>query len=92
MKLSENYMIDTIADSTVAVPVGQNVADFCEIVQLSESAAFICDCLKENISLEALRSLLYEKYEPENEEEKNIINNDLDEFLAIAIGKKLIEI
>lgn len=91
MKLSENYMIDTVADSTVAVPVGQNVADFCSIVQLSESAAYICDCLKEEKSLDELRTLLYEKYEPENDEEKSIINNDLDEFLAIAIGKKLID-
>lgn len=90
MKFSENYMLDNVADTPVAIPCGQNVADFCNIVQLSESAAFICECLNEELSVETLREKLYEKYEPENDSEKAVINNDLEEFLSIAIEKGLV--
>lgn len=91
MKLSENYMLDNVADTPVAIPCGQNVADFCNIVQLSESAAFICESLSEEKTLDELKALLYEKYLPDNDSEKEIINNDLDEFLEIAIAKGIIE-
>lgn len=89
MKFSENYMLSSIADKTVAIPVGQNVANFSSIVQLNETGEFILNCLEKDLSLEELRECLYKEYEAEATD-KPILDKDLDEFLENARQKGLV--
>lgn len=91
MKISDSYTISEIAGNTVAIPVGQNVVDMSSAIQLNASAAFICECLKKELSMDELKTALYIKYEAADNE-KPIIDKDLKDFLALAVEKKLIDI
>ena len=90
MKLSENCIITEVNGTHVAIPTGQQVADMGMLSQLNETGLLICECLKEDISLEELQKRLYEKFEC-NESEKTIINKDLHNFLICAKSAGLIE-
>jgi len=89
MKLSDNYTIMNIAGNSVAFPVGQNVIDLSSSIQLKGSAAYICECLQNDITLDELKTALYIKYDAADDE-KPIIDKDLKDFLEIAVQKKLV--
>lgn len=83
MKLSENYMLSSVAEQVVAIPIGQNVANQSSILKFNETSAFILKCLENEMSIEKLRETLFKKYEPIGEE-KNALCLDLAEFIETA--------
>lgn len=90
MKLTSGYMIKEIAGNFVIVPVGQNVVDYKNLLQTNETGAFILQEIKENIPYDKIVEHLMLKYEA-NEEERDIIKDDLNEFLYYAKKNNLIE-
>lgn len=83
MKLAENYMLKEIAGNYVVIPVGQNVVDYKGMLHLNPTGAFICKCLEEDTSMEAILEKMYAEYQAE-EEDKPIITADLNDFIGNA--------
>lgn len=81
MKLQDGYMLQEIAGNYVVIPVGQNVIEYKSMLHLNETGAFIWRQLDSNITYQNLLDALITEYEAE-EEEKDMIKKDLDEFLS----------
>lgn len=80
MKLSEQYMVQEIMDSYVMLPVGQNVVNFKNVLQLNETGFYIVSKLQTGIGYDELVQAMKEEFEATNEE-MSIIRTDLDRFL-----------
>lgn len=80
MKLKEGYMLKEIAGNHVAIPVGQNIVDYKEMLHLNKTGVFIWKLLKEDITYEDLLDKMTVEYEA-TQEEQEILKKDLDEFL-----------
>ena len=68
MKLNPEFVIQTVADSTVLVPVGNAAAKFHGILQLNSTAAFIVKCLKDDTNEDKIKDALNQQYEGTEEE------------------------
>lgn len=86
MRISEGYMVREIAGNCVAIPVGQNVIDYKQMLQLNEVGAYILGQLENEMSYEELILKLKREYEFQ-EEEMDILHSDTTKFLDKA--KKL---
>lgn len=81
MKIADGYMLKEIAGNYVVIPVGQNVVDYKSMLHLNETGAFIWKQLENNCTYNEVVDALMKEYEA-TEQEKEIIVNDLNEFLA----------
>ena len=80
MKVKENYMLREIAGNFVVIPVGQNVADYKNMLHLNETSVFLWNELQNVISFDELLKRMAVKYEA-SEDEVSILEKDLNEFL-----------
>lgn len=80
MKVKENYMLREIAGNFVVIPVGQNVADYKNMLHLNETGVFLWNELQNEISFDELLKRMAVKYEA-SEDEVSILEKDLNEFL-----------
>lgn len=80
MKVKENYMLREIAGNFVVIPVGQNVADYKNMLHLNETSVFLWNELQNEISFDELLNRMAVKYEA-SENEVSILEKDLNEFL-----------
>lgn len=80
MKVKENYMLREIAGNFVVIPVGQNVADYKNMLHLNETSVFLWNELQNEISFDELLKRMAVKYEA-SENEVSILEKDLNEFL-----------
>ena len=90
MRISEDYMIADIGGETAAIPVGQKVVEICGALKLNETAACILAGISEGLSLPDIKTRLHEKYEAENDSERDIINSDVDSFIKAAKERGII--
>lgn len=86
MKLKDGYILRKIAKTDIIVPIGNNIADFNGIISLNETAAFICNLLKEEISKGDLVSKLMEEFEVD----EDLARNDIDDFIIKLAEHKMI--
>ena len=63
MKVKENYMLREIAGNFVVIPVGQNIADYKNMLHLNETGVFLFNLLKNDTTIEALVQSLVDEYE-----------------------------
>lgn len=63
MKLKYNFLIREVAGNKVAVAVGKDHTAFCGMINLNETAAFLFELLKTNITENDLVLRLMENYE-----------------------------
>ena len=68
MKLNCEFIVNEIADSFVAVPMGGNATDNNCIIKVNDVGAAILECLKEDTSIEAIADVLCTKFEGTREE------------------------
>lgn len=85
MKVNNGYVVKEIADKIVLIPAGQNVVDYKNMLYINETASFILECMKEDITKEELLNKMIKEYEAETDSDKAILEKDLDEFLNMAI-------
>ena len=69
-----------LEDEIVAVPVGKDATDFCGVVKLNDTAAFVFNHLKEDTSEEAVLDALEEEYEATREDLKADLSKCLAQF------------
>ena len=63
MKLKYNFLVKEIAGNKVAVAVGKDHTAFCGMINLNETAAFLFQLLKNDITENELVLRLTESYE-----------------------------
>lgn len=69
MKLNCEFIVNEIADSFVAVPMGTgNATDNNCIIKVNDVGAAILECLKEDTTVEAIADVLCSKFEGTREE------------------------
>ena len=61
MKLKEGFVTQQMGDEQIMVATG--AASFSGLVRSNATAAFIVDCLKEDVTAEQIVAKLLEKYE-----------------------------
>lgn len=89
MKLAGGYLIREVANQYVLFPVGQNVADFKNIVYVNDTGRYIVEKLQEDITYEDLLDGMAKEYEA-SEEEVGILEADLKLFLENLRGQGML--
>lgn len=68
MKIKEGFMLRSVADNYVVVPIGKEAADFNGMITLNETGAFMWQCLEEGCTKEELVEKVLKEYEAEKEQ------------------------
>lgn len=63
MKVKDEFILKTVADQTIVVPVGKASINFQAMISLNETGRFLFEHLKTHQSIENLSSLLEMHYE-----------------------------
>ena len=87
MKIKEGLIVRKMDDSYVAVAVGEMTNNFNGLIRLNDSAYFVFNLLKEDISYENLVDKMLEEYDVTKEK----ASHDLDEMLAIFRENELLD-
>ena len=77
MKLKYNFLVKEIAGNKVAVAVGKDHTVFCGMINLNETAAFLFQLLKNNITEDELVLRLTENYEVDTPTAKQAVDSFL---------------
>lgn len=84
MKIKDGFVIRKVADSYMAVPVGERATEVHGVIGLNETGAFLWEALEEETSQNKLVALLLKEYETSEE----VAENDVKEFLSYLREKK----
>lgn len=63
MKIKQGFVLKSIADSHIVVPLGSQVVDFSSIIKLTDTGAFLWSKLSSDISSDELVSALTAEYD-----------------------------
>ena len=80
MKIKPGFILEKVADSYLAIAVGELAATFKALIKLNETSAFLWRCLEEDdVSLEELAARMVSEY-------------GIDSSLALADAEKFVSI
>lgn len=88
MKLNENFVLKTVAGSTVVMPVGEAVSKINGMIKLNDSAKFIWELLEAGKSTEEILAEMKNNFFDAEDEN---LKADLNNFLNILIEKGILE-
>ena len=86
MKIIDGFVLKTIADTNVVVPVGSNNVSFRSIISLNSSGAFLWNLLTKETDEDALVKALTAEYDVD----EATARNDVKEFIDIMRKANLI--
>ena len=85
MKLKCEFVVSSVADEVVAVPVGDNAENYQLVLKLNEESGKIIELLNNDISLEEIINELKKEYfVDKNETEKEIVSF-IDELKSVGL-------
>ncbi len=87
MKISDNYILKTVAGTAVVVPVGEAAENIHGMIKLNEAAVFIWRMLSDGSERENILSALCEEYKGAS---RDVLSRDLDAFLAKLKEKNIL--
>jgi len=87
MKIKEGFVLKTIAGSTVAVPVGDNLVNLKLMLTLNESGAFLWNCLEKSATEDELVKQMTAEYDVD----ESIARQDVAEFIKILKENHIID-
>ncbi len=87
MKLDDNYILKTVAGTSVVVPVGEAVENIHGMIRLNDSAELVWKGLEEGKEREALLEDMKKEYPDVSED---ILSRDLDAFLNVLKEKNIL--
>lgn len=87
MKIKDGFVLKTIAGSTVAVPVGDNLVNLQLMLTLNESGAFLWNLLENS----ATEDELVQKMTAEYDVEESIARQDVTEFIKILKENHIVD-
>ena len=80
MKLKYRFEMMSLEDQMVAIPVGEEAGEFLGVVKLNETAAFIFNLLKDEITEETIIDALDKVYNVPREKLTNDVRRAINEF------------
>ena len=86
MKIQPGFTLKEVADSFVIVPTGSNIVDFSAMITLNETGAFLWECLKEDVTEDALCDMLCKEYDVDRE----TALADIRDFVDALSSRKVI--
>lgn len=88
MKLKYNFVTNQVADSIVAVVVGEDMGKFNGFIKLNETGAQIFGFLKEDISMEKLIEEMAKLYPDETMDTvKETVENFVDQLVKAGVAE-----
>ncbi len=84
---NENFVEKDIGEEKVLVPLSDNVADMNHVFTMNSVGSFIYDQIDGENSLE----VIFNKVLVEFDVEKEIANNDFEQFILSTVEKGIIE-
>ncbi len=86
MKISENFLLRTVAGNTMAVPVGEASTKLNGMITLkNETAVYIWNCFCEETSVEDVSEKVQKKYDISSEDAKRSVQNFVDRLSPYGI-------
>lgn len=85
MKLKYDFVVRSVADKMVAIPVGDATEDFNCMITLNETGAFIFELLKEETSKEKLLEAFLNEYDATAEQAESAIDSVLKKLKETGI-------
>lgn len=88
MKLKYNFVVNTVADKQVAVPVGESLENFKGFIKMNDVGAYIFGMLKNDVTEDEIVEAMKKDYSdtPENE-----IRETVKEFTARLLSEGIVE-
>jgi hypothetical protein len=87
MKTKKGFMLRSVADTHIVVPIGQASVDFNGLITLNETGAFLWEHLAEGCSYDELLNALLSEYDVAEDEARK----GIDSFLETARNAGVIE-
>lgn len=87
MKTKKGFMLRSVADTHIVVPIGQASVDFNGLITLNETGAFLWEHLAEGCSYDELLKALLSEYDVAEDEARK----GIDSFLETARNAGVIE-
>lgn len=87
MKIKEGFVLKTIAGSTVAVPVGENLVNLQLMLTLNESGAYLWNQLEKECSEDELVAAMTSEYKVD----ADTARQDVIEFIKILKENQILD-
>lgn len=87
MKIKEGFMLRSVADNYVVVPVGKASLEFKGLINLNHVGAFIWKCLETESTLEEIINKVAKEYGIDNE----LATRDVTAFINKLVEAKLLD-
>ena len=87
MKIKQGFVLKTVGDNHIVVPVGAQTVDFRAMITLNETGAFLWKHLEENCDAAALVAALLAEYNVT----ADIAEKDVNAFLVKLQDNDLLE-
>ncbi len=76
MKIKEGFMLRTVCEDNLVVPVGEASVDFKSIIKLNETGTFLWKLLEQGADVDGMVSAMLEEYDADEE----LIRSDVVAF------------
>ena len=86
MKISDGFLLKTVAGKNIVVSVGAEV-NFNGMLTLNDTGVFLWNLLKNHTTKEEMLKKMLEEYDVD----ENIASTDIDSFLAKLRDSKILE-
>lgn len=67
MKIKEGFILRTVCDESLVVPVGEASVDFKNVIKLNETGAFLWKLLEQDTNVDEMTATLLNEYETDEE-------------------------
>lgn len=88
MKLKYEFVINTVADKMIAVPVGDSLDLFRGLIKMNDVGADIFNTLKNDVTEDEIVGIMKEKYADTPEDE---IRETVKEFVGKLMSEGIVE-
>ncbi len=86
MKISEGYLLRTVAGKNIVVSVGSDV-NFNGMLTLNDTGVFFWNLLQNDITKEEMLEAVLKEYDVS----KDVASKDIDEFIGKLSANKILE-
>lgn len=87
MKTSEKFVLRSIADSYVVVPVGDNIVDFGAMITINETGAYIWNLLQTDTDMDGIVNAMCAEFDVD----EATARADAEEFVGILRDNRVLE-
>ncbi|HBY65435.1 MAG TPA: PqqD family protein [Acholeplasmataceae bacterium] len=87
MKIKKGFILKSVSDKFIVVPVGEEAVNFNGLMTLNKSGKLLFEALQQESTIESLTELVMEKYEID----QRTAELDVESFVKKLKDKQIIE-